>query len=501
MRSKIKPRENNIAQCESSGNTRQNSAAVNQEQERLTQALAENLITLLCMSDEYGRIILRMIKPHMFDNEIHRVIMTRASEYWRKYNKAPGKAHTADLVTEIIDDPRNPKASAYRQVLNGMLILNSTSLNVDYVMDQVQTFIRTAEVKHLIMQTLDDLESGQHHALPQIEQRFAKFVRIGENNDDAKPKRLKAERQVTAWELNNKEFPPFKFVVPDLIVEGLTIFAGKPKIGKSWLMLQVSNAVATGSSTLGGIECKEGDVFYCALEDNERRLQARMDKLNIERWSKRLTFRCDLPRLDEGGIEIIRNWLELVEKPRLVIIDTFKRARAQQAKHETQYDADYNSLRELHELAHEYHIAIVVVHHLRKMDADDPYDTVSGTLGLTGAADTVMILRRDSTGTVILQAQGRDVKDIEKAMLFDRTTCHWRIMGDAAQTRLSRERAKVTQAMHEIGEAAKPLEIARLAEMKVANVSKLLTKMARDGLVYKHGYGKYGLEEPSDETE
>ena len=71
-----------------------------------------------------------------------------------------------------------------------------------------------------------------------------------------------------AAELRGKTFPPIRFVAP-FIAEGCTILAGRPKIGKSWLML------ATGLD----VACDGGDVLYLALEDNERRLQTRMAKL------------------------------------------------------------------------------------------------------------------------------------------------------------------------------------------------------------------------------
>ena len=139
-------------------------------------------------------------------------------------------------------------------------------------------------------------------------------------------------------------------------------------------------------------------------------------------------------------------------------------------------------------------MAIVVVHHQRKMAADDPYDTVSGTLGLTAVADTVMILHRDQSGTPVLRAKGRDVSEIEKAMIFDKDTCHWKIIGEVAQVRMTQERARITQAMDVIGQPAKPKEIADEAGLKPTNVSKLLGKMVRDNVVFQHGYGKYGLE-------
>ena len=298
---------------------------------------------------------------------------------------------------------------------------------------------------------------------------------------------------VSAWESEAMEFPPLKYVVPEVIVEGLTLFAGKPKIGKSWLMLQISNAVATGSSTLGGIQCEQGDVLYCALEDNFRRLQDRMHLLKIRSWSKHLQFRCDLPRLDTGGLEIIQRWITEVERPRLVIIDTFTRARAQNSDNDSQYTADYHALAELQSFANANSIAVVVVHHQRKMEAEDPFDTVSGTLGLTGAADSILILRRDSTGTVILQARGRDLTEIEKAVMFDKQTCRWKILGEVDDVRKSNERVTIIKAMQEIAKAASPAEIATEAQLRTANVSKLLRKMARAGQIEQHSYGKYKL--------
>jgi hypothetical protein len=109
--------------------------------------------------------------------------------------------------------------------------------------------------------------------------------------------------QPSSETLMDMKFQPIKYVVPELIVEGLTLFAGKPKIGKSWLLLHAAVAVARGEFTLGQIHCLEGDVLYCALEHSLRRLQSRMDKLfgRARRWPGRLQFRCEMPRLGDGG--------------------------------------------------------------------------------------------------------------------------------------------------------------------------------------------------------
>ena len=99
-------------------------------------------------------------------------------------------------------------------------------------------------------------------------------------------------------------FQPIKYVAPGIIVEGLTLLAAKPKVGKRWMMLHAGLAVARGGFTLGDIHCIEGDVLYCALEDNMRRLQSRLTKLIgiSQPWPKRLRFVCEMPRLADGGL-------------------------------------------------------------------------------------------------------------------------------------------------------------------------------------------------------
>lgn len=291
--------------------------------------------------------------------------------------------------------------------------------------------------------------------------------------------------------LEGMAFDPIKYVVPGLFVEGLTLFAGKPKTGKSWLLLHAAIAVANGGYTLGEIHCKQGDVLYCALEDSKRRLKSRMTKLTVPGWPKRLSFRCEMPRLAVGGFDVIRSWIVAQPEPRLVIIDTLAMVRAPKQRDESSYDSDYAAVHELRALATETGVAIVVVHHLRKADSDDAFDTVSGTLGLTGAPDSILILKRDSAGNVTLHGKGRDLVEIEKAATFDRESCLWRIDGDAAEIRRSTERSAVLDAIDDAGEPIGPSDIAAAAGMRAGNVRRLLGKLAKEGLIEKERYGQY----------
>ena len=202
---------------------------------------------------------------------------------------------------------------------------------------------------------------------------------------------------MSADDLCALEFAPQNFIVPGYIVEGLTLFAGKPKVGKSWLLLHAALAVGRGGFTLGDIKCAEGDVLYCGLEDNKRRLQRRLKKLlGIQAPPKRLRVLSagEMPLLSQGGTDLIRAWIKQVKNPRLVVIDVLAKVRDPRKKDQGLYDADYAAVAGLKAIADEFNIAIVVVTHLRKLEAEDPLDQISSTTGLTGSVDAVMVLHR-----------------------------------------------------------------------------------------------------------
>jgi hypothetical protein len=333
----------------------------------------------------------------------------------------------------------------------------------------------------------DWLDAG--HTREQLDALIEQAPRVGPGLATAPPR-------VSAEELSTMKFEPIKYVVPGVIVEGLTLLAGKPKIGKSWLLLHTAIAVASGGFTLGDIHCQEGDVLYCALEDNLRRLQSRMTKLLgiSQPWPKRLSFQTEMPRLAEGGIDFIRDWIEKAKRPRLVIIDTLAMVKTPKTKVQTQYEADYDSVMELRRLANQHNVAIVLVHHLRKAEADDAFDTINGTLGLTGAPDTIMVIKRDTTGGTTLHAKGRDLIEVEKAIQFNKDSCVWTVLGDANEVRRSNERTTILQALAEAdSNPLGPNEIAAACGMKSGNVRRLLGKLKTDGLVTNPSYGKYAL--------
>jgi hypothetical protein len=258
---------------------------------------------------------------------------------------------------------------------------------------------------------------------------------------------------ITAAELQTKQFKPIRIILPDLIPEGVTLLAGKPKIGKSWLALDVCLAVADENRfVLGDKRPVHGNVLYLALEDSPRRLKRRIDKIvQAGSWPTALELHTEWKRMDHGGLVDIESWITSVETPRLIWVDTLAKLRALARPGEPPYAADYRAIEGVQKLAGKYGVGVVFNHHLRKMASDDDaFDEVSGTLGLTGAADTIIVMKRHS-GMMKIYVRGRDLEEAEFAAEFNRNTCRWRIVGEAEDVFRSQERQAIIAVLKDAG--------------------------------------------------
>lgn len=307
--------------------------------------------------------------------------------------------------------------------------------------------------------------------------------------------RMAWQRGISAAALMAKHFDPVSYVVPGYVAEGLTVLAGAPKLGKSWMTLGWALSVATGRHAFGSIPVLTGDVLYLALEDNERRLKKRLLHMAVNDAPERLTFHTIWPDLDNGCLDAVDQWLQHHPGARLVVVDVLAKVRGIAGGRESAYEADYRALSGLQATAGQYGVAIVVVHHTRKMEADDPFDAVSGTRGLTGAADTVLVLKRDigtaGDGRVTIYGRGRDVEEIETALAFKRDNGTWEIIGAAHEVARTSERQAILDALRG---SAKPLterEVSDLVGKSYDTVRRSLTRMAQSSEVGKTGRGQY----------
>jgi AAA domain len=295
------------------------------------------------------------------------------------------------------------------------------------------------------------------------------------------------EGLITAETLQSKHFNQVRIILPDLIPEGTTILAGKPKVGKSWLALDICMAVADETRfVLGDKRPIHGDVLYIALEDNQRRLKKRIAKIAQGRacWPNRLALHTEWKRLDQGGLEDIEAWCKSVKEPRLIWIDTLAKIRPIGGPNEHAYAADYRAIEGLQRLSGQYQVGIVLNHHLRKMASDDAFDEVSGTLGLNGAADTIIVMKRHA-GMMKIHVQGRDIESAEFAAEFNRHTCRWRIVGDADEVFRSEERQAIIAALKDAAPEKMSIgDIVAVTGRRDRNATKvLLHKMRTAGEV------------------
>lgn len=317
--------------------------------------------------------------------------------------------------------------------------------------------------------------------------------------DAPAPTPVKAPKwgSLSAVDLAAMKFDPLRFVVPGILPEGLTLLAGKPKFGKSFFVLDIAVAVASGGVALGSIQCERRDVLYLALEDSRRRLQDRLNKMLPDgQMPARLILETSAKRIGEGLLEQLTEWLDDHPNAGAIIIDVLRCVKPRSTGKLSGYDEDANALNDLQRLAASRPgLAIIVVHHTRKMEADDAFDTISGTLGLTGVADTLMVLAKHGD-VAKLSAQGRDLDGYEKAMTRDPMTGGWRVNGDARELAKTSERQAMLNEMREHGEPITPTQLASALGKKRPNINHLLRRLETEGLVTRGEKGRYSIGSP-----
>jgi hypothetical protein len=249
---------------------------------------------------------------------------------------------------------------------------------------------------------------------------------------NGQPNPLLAGLRTGDW-LDTQVFPPLNYVVPGLVPEGLTLLVGAPKIGKSWLSLAVALAAASGRQALGHIEVDPRPVLLLALEDGDRRLQDRIRKLIPGApIPPQLNY---LTHIHQGlVVQTIEAWLEIIEHPMpLVLLDTVGKIMPPAMTGETNYQRDYKVAGRLKEICdNRPGMSLTGLHHDRKAAAEDFVESVSGTNGLAGAADTIIVIarpRNESQG--LLKVTGRDVVEAEYAVTTKNG--NWLLMGDSLE--------------------------------------------------------------------
>ena len=228
-------------------------------------------------------------------------------------------------------------------------------------------------------------------------------------------KRFGKIQAMTMPELMETRFRVRPVVIDGLLPAGTFLLAGAPKIGKSFLVLQMAYQVSMGEPFLD-FSSRQGTVLYLALEDTYERLQKRLAQMT-EQDSERLILSVFSETLDEGLTERLSDfWSEHADTV-LIVIDTLQRVRGRTPDNGS-YAADYDTLARLKEFSDTYGVTVLVVHHTRKEGAEDVFNTISGTNGLMGAAD----------GALLLEVVGRDQPQLRLHISFGAAHLNWELI-------------------------------------------------------------------------
>ena len=285
--------------------------------------------------------------------------------------------------------------------------------------------------------------------------------------------------QWTVPELYAADFAPPRFLVNDLLPSGLSVLAGRPKVGKSWLALQIAAAVAAGGSVLGE-QVEQGRVLYLALEDTPRRLRDRLQKQQVPA-SAALTFATTWEPLGEAGL--VDLMLAADRGYALIVVDTLTRGLGRADPLDV---LDMTNLfSSLQRLAARHDLALLLVDHHRKpgMGSADPIDDIFGSTAKAGVVDAAMGLYKvHGEKEAVLKVTGRDLSERELAVRWDTAHFVWTFQGEAQEAERTQRQQEVLDTLATLG-AAPLRDIADATGQDRSNMFKRLRSLIASGQI------------------
>jgi hypothetical protein len=289
------------------------------------------------------------------------------------------------------------------------------------------------------------------------------------------------------------EFPPIKWLVPDILTEGVSLLAAPPKAGKSFLGLDLATSIAMGGVVFGK-RVEQRCTLYIALEDTLRRIQSRVSKqMCLENAPAYPTLCRIVTQWPTGADGIVSLHDYALANPELefIIIDTY--GRFSPARDNNDYIEHTGMIAALKEIATKCGFSILLIHHTRKHDESlDFINRVLGSIGITGGVDNILLLnRKRGQNDGILSITGRDIEEQEYAVTFDTLTCRWSITGSAAEVVETKERKAIIDILKTTQGSMTPKDIAGALQKNIGSVKFLLSRMVFDGQIIRLHRGEY----------
>lgn len=306
---------------------------------------------------------------------------------------------------------------------------------------------------------------------------------------------MKIKKHYTGLELFTAEFPPLKWTVPGIIPEGMSFLAGKPKMGKSLIALDICLSVATNTACFDTLQIETpGAALYISFEDGPRRQQTRLRHMISDmRGIENLHLYYEWPKMGKGGIAQIRDF-HAIHGLKFLVIDTFQLFRPPPGKNGYNYSSDYEHVHVLMKLAQELGISILVLHHLRKADAEDIMDTLNGSMGISGGADGILALERKNTQdpNTILHVTGKDIESTKHSLTFDKKRLLWMYDGENGEEGNTELQTEILKVLKNSNVSMSPAQIGEKLKIKnTETVRQNLRRLTKRGEVVNPAYGKY----------
>lgn len=299
-------------------------------------------------------------------------------------------------------------------------------------------------------------------------------------------------------------------LIPGLLLPGLTLFSGPSRFGKSLMSLDMALGVSTGEACLGGsIPNVHGDVLLISFEDNSPSFAARVKDYygGLDRVPDldRLTFVPASIASKEHPAALARRWLDSVEKPTLVIIDTLQRMKSAfpgKATFGNSYENDVAATAPLHRFTMENNVALLMVHHLKQgewVEGQDYYEKVSGSTGLVATADTNVVVKwsrdaRDATIFVSPRISSVNMLGVARAGMW------WQIAEGVPRGNMGDRKRDLLDWMALEGEVG-PKDVAAFLGIEEKNASAHLSSLLKSGHVTRASRGRYEFKGALDPLE
>lgn len=463
--------------------------------------IEKNIITGLIVSDDFCKRIAPILKcnPNYLKVPFARTVAKWCGDYYERYKKAPEK-HIQDLYdkhSKQMDEDDRELTSEFLEHISDEYEKAKT-FNPDYVIDDAINYFSKVSIENLQNKLSLNLEKSN---IEKAEKSIADFKPLDFETDVDDI----FKDGTTAKDLKHENMPEIKWIIEGIIPKGLTLLAGKAKVGKSFFLLNVAIDLSLGRKAFDTILTETSRVLYLGLEEPAQRTKTRIESIIKDgEWSEKLHIfgLGRWPKSEAGGFERLELWMQKHPDTQLIIIDTLAKFKSpKKDTNRTEYNEEYQSLEKLHTFAGNHNIGVIVAHHARKTKAEDIFDEIIGGMGIQASTDSLVVFNRINTNKDIriYNYRGRDIGEAKKIFKFkdngrfilseDEITDYRK---DTKQRNAIREYVEFYVGFH--GKPIKRKELIKAMQGRVGEgIDVILNKMVDAGSIEKDGWGMYTI--------